>query len=178
MLTPNLTNPSPDLETWRIRPSVEILMHGNLVPRLGRFLVCGVLAVAAAVVPAYGPSVARAQTVGSLSISPDSGAVGSKLQVHGTGFQHFSLITNMLDLTVFDATNTIVEHGSIAANDDGTIEATIDTSNAQYASGTYSLLASYTYWAVRRDPVSNVTICDFCPTKTVPLVEPVTFTLE
>ena len=48
-------------------------------------------------------SVAYADGSGSLSISPDSGAVGSRFHLQGTGFQNFSLITHDLDVTIFDA---------------------------------------------------------------------------
>jgi len=126
------------------------------------------------------PSVANAQDTGgaaSLSISPDDGSVGSTFHVHGTGFVNFSLITNQLDVTVFDADNNIVDGGSVAADGDGTIDADIDTSDGKYAPGTYSVLASYTYWGARRDAANRV-VCDFCPVKTLPLADPVTFTID
>jgi len=66
----------------------------------------------------------------------------------------------------------------VPADGDGDIDADIDTSDAKYAPGTYSVLASYTYWGVRRNPVTNEIVCDFCPTKTFPLADPVTFRIE
>ena len=126
------------------------------------------------------PSAIYAQPSGgtaSLGITPDDAALGSTLHVHGTGFVNFSLITNQLDVTVFDANNNIVEGGSVPADADGTIDAEIDTSDGKYAPGTYSVLASYTYWGVRRD-ANNRIVCDFCPTHTLPLADSVTFTLD
>ena len=111
----------------------------------------------AALAPASEPGVAYGDGVGSLTISPTSGKVGTTFHVHGTGFVNFSLITHQLDLSVSD-TN-------------------IDTSDGKYASGTYTLLASYTYWGTRRDALQNV-ICSFCPVKTVPLADLATFTLQ
>ena len=124
-------------------------------------------------------SVAHADGSGSLSISPDSGAVGSRFHLQGTGFQNFSLITHDLDVTIFDASNTIVDHGSVTAADDGSIDIDIDTSDGSYTSGTYWVFASYTYWGARRDPAnSQHVLCDFCPIKTVPLADSVSFTLQ
>ena len=158
--------------------------HGRLAPGAGRLasvarrLVSFGLLVAVVGAPASAPTLAQAQAQGSLNISPATGGAGSKFEVHGVGFVNFSLITKALDLTVFDANNVIVDHGSVAANDDGSIDAVVDTSNGLYTSGTYSVLASYTYWGVRRDPLTDVIICGFCPTKTVPLADSVTFTIE
>ena len=153
-------------------------MRGSYIRRPGRFLASGLLLISVALASTSGTSAAQAQAQGSLEITPGDGAIGSTFHVHGTGFRNFSLVTNTLNLSVFDASNTMVDRGSVDATDDGTIDATIDTSDGQYTSGTYSVLASYTYWGVRRDPVTNVILCDFCPTKTVPLAEPVTFTLQ
>ncbi len=136
------------------------------------------LLLTAACLPTSVPTIAQAQTQASLTISPDSGTAGAKFHVHGTGFQDFSLVTNVLDLGIFDANSTLVDQGSVAAADDGTIDADIDTTGDTYTSGTYSVLASYTYWGVRRDPVTQRVLCDFCPVKTVPLADSVTFTIE
>ena len=113
----------------------------------------------------------------SLELSSDEAPVGARLHVHGTGFVNFSLITNNLDIVVFNADTEIVEEGSIPADADGTIDADIDTSDGKYAPGSYSVMASYTYWGARRDAYNRV-VCDFCPVKTVPLADTVSFTLR
>ena len=137
-------------------------------------------ALAVLVIACLAPSGASAQVIGgsaALTIAPGAGPLGSTFHVHGTQFVNFSLITNQMDVTVFDVNNNIVEGGSVAADADGNIDADIDTGDAKYAPGTYSVLASYTYWGVRRNPLTNAIICDFCPIRTVPLADPVTFTV-
>ena len=154
-------------------------MHNTQFDSLRRLLL-GLL-FAATVAPTTLPnaSVAHADGGGSLSISPGTGVVGSTFHLQGTGFQNFSLITHDLDITVFDASNTIVDRGTATAGDDGSIDVDIDTSGGPYTTGTYSVLASYTYWGARHDPADSQRIlCDFCPIKTVPLADSVTFTLE
>ncbi|HLZ25558.1 MAG TPA: hypothetical protein VKQ30_25825 [Ktedonobacterales bacterium] len=154
-------------------------MHNNRIDCLRRLLLC--LMLAASVTPMTLPdaSVAHADGSGSLSISPGVGVVGSRFHLQGTGFQNFSLITHDLNVTAFDASNTIVDEGSVTAGDDGSIEVDIDTSSGSYTNGTYWVLATYTYWGARHDPADPQRIlCDFCPTKTVPLADSVTFTLQ
>jgi len=153
-------------------------MRCNSILRAGRLLASCLLVLAGALALTAEFSVAQAQTAGNLDISPDTGAVGSTFQVHGTGFVNFSLVTRTLDLAVFDADNQIIARGSVDARDDGSFDTYIDTSKAAFSSGTYSLLASYTYWGARRDAYTNAIVCDFCPVKTVPLADPVTFTVE
>jgi len=123
------------------------MQHNRLV-HLRRFLF-GLL-LAASLTPTTLPyaSVAHADGSGSLTISPGTGVVGSKFHLQGTGFQNFSLVTHDLDVTVFDASNTIVDQGSVTAGDDGSIDVDIDT------------------------------VCDLCPIKTVPLADSVTFTIH
>ena len=154
-------------------------MQSNRLDRLRRLLLG--LMFAASLTPITLPlaSVAHADGSGRLSISPGTGVAGSRFHLQGTGFQNFSLITHDLDVTVFDASNTIVDQGSVTAGDDGGIDVDIDTTTGSYTSGTYWVLATYTYWGARHDPAdAHRILCDFCPTKTVPLADAVTFTLQ
>jgi hypothetical protein len=154
-------------------------MHNNRLDRLRRLLLG--LMLAASLTPMMLPqaSVAYADGSGSLTISPGTGVVGSRFHLQGTGFQNFSLITHDLNVTVFAASNTIIDQGSVTAGDDGSIDVDIDTSSGSYTSGTYWVLATYTYWGARHDPANQQRIlCDFCPIKTVPLADSVTFTIQ